>query len=490
MINLFLPWLELAAMADSRPRRRGKLAFRPRFSRRNRFLLIVAFALGWLCVAQPETTNAQAPASSVIARMPEPVRTFRSFSGQFIVPQYHPGAVSRTIALVTNKSLVVMEPTLLTVSCERIKQLLYRELGSSAPWQGKIFVVLYPAITENDAITITCEDLQEGWRYRVDLPDRIAAARFTRAMVQLLLLEMANRTASDRSAEIPNWLAEGLTRQLQATSEKEIILSSPHAAGRGIAIASSEVEAQMGHPLEAAHKVLCAHPPLTFEQLSWATPEQFAGPQAELFAASSQFFVEELLHLEGGQTCMQTFLAELPRHYNWQLAFLRAFHSHFQRPLDTEKWWALRVVHFTGRELEQTWPLQESWQKLNEAVRASVELRAAPNELPIAADVSLQTILREWDKPQQTQVIQERIRELKLVRQRVAPEVVTLADSYRMVLEKFLRERDKSSLLYLFRRQAAVKKAAEQAVRELDALDSQRLAMRPASRPLAAGGRK
>src|SRR5215467_1133555 len=63
-------------------------------SGRDLLLLIVVLAFASLWMAQPETTNAQTSASSVIARMPEPVRIFRSFSGQFIVPQYHPGAVS------------------------------------------------------------------------------------------------------------------------------------------------------------------------------------------------------------------------------------------------------------------------------------------------------------------------------------------------------------------------------------------------------------
>jgi hypothetical protein len=156
--------------------------------------------------------------------------------------------------------------------------------------------------------------------------------------------------------------------------------------------------------------------------------------------------------------------------------------------LDTEKWWALRVTHFTGRKLEQTWALGDSWQKLNQAVLAPVQLRAGTNDLPMSAEVSLQTVIREWDRIRQTQALQDRMRELGLVRQRVAPEVVALADQYRVVLETFLRDRDKSSLLLLFRKKVAHKRAIEQAVKELDTLDSQRLAMRPASSPLAAQG--
>jgi hypothetical protein len=442
-----------------------------------------------LCLPQVSQAQAEAPFTaqqSGRVRMVEPVHSFHSHSGQFVVAlPRSSSAPARILGLATNQALVRLEPTLLTVSCERIKQLLWREIGATAPWQGKIFVVLFPAASDNDPMTITCEHSADGWRYRLELPDTIARPRFVRAMVQVLLLEMANRNANERAAEIPAWLAEGLTQQLRASSEMEIILPPPSRAAGGIAIATSEINAQKAQPLERAHRELCAHPALTFEQLSWATPDQFAGANGNLYTASAQLFVQELLQFNDGPACLRALLAELPRFYNWQLAFLRAFRSHFQRPLDAEKWWALRVVHFTGRELAQTWPQAESWQKLNQAVQAPVQLRTAANDLPLRADVSLQTVVREWDRAHQTEALQDRIRELSLLRQRVAPEVVALADSYRLVLETFLQSRDKSSLLYLFRKKAALNKTSEQAIRDLNSLDTQRLAMRPAPNPLA-----
>jgi len=40
----------------------------------------------------------------------------------------------------------------------------------------------------------------------VDLADQLERARFVRAMVQVLLLEVANRNAGEHSAEIPGGL--------------------------------------------------------------------------------------------------------------------------------------------------------------------------------------------------------------------------------------------------------------------------------------------
>ena len=140
------------------------------------------------------TGLAQAPTPPPLVRTPEPVHSLRSHSGQFIVSLAQASTSSRPLNLVTNKTLVVLEPTFLTVSCERIKQAFSRVLGANAPWEGKIYVALFPAMTDNDPIGITCERLRDGWRYRLDLPDRIAAPHFLRVLVQVLLLEMANRS--------------------------------------------------------------------------------------------------------------------------------------------------------------------------------------------------------------------------------------------------------------------------------------------------------
>src|SRR6185436_2967115 len=58
----------------------------------------------------------------------------RSFSGQFTGRALAaPAAYPKSVA--TNQDLVRLEPTLVAVSCERIKQLLYRELNANAPWR-------------------------------------------------------------------------------------------------------------------------------------------------------------------------------------------------------------------------------------------------------------------------------------------------------------------------------------------------------------------
>ena len=59
----------------------------------------------------------------------------RSVSGQFVAYSARsltlpPGLSS----LVTNRTCVQLEPRLVTVSCERIKQMVWHELGITGPW--------------------------------------------------------------------------------------------------------------------------------------------------------------------------------------------------------------------------------------------------------------------------------------------------------------------------------------------------------------------
>src|ERR1035438_10299904 len=71
--------------------------------------------------------------------------TARSHSGQFVVYAGRPAPPPLPVAnLATNQNFVRLEPTLAAVSCERIKQLLMRELSASAPWRGHIYMVLHP----------------------------------------------------------------------------------------------------------------------------------------------------------------------------------------------------------------------------------------------------------------------------------------------------------------------------------------------------------
>ncbi|HWX21890.1 MAG TPA: hypothetical protein VN578_18475 [Candidatus Binatia bacterium] len=417
------------------------------------------------------------PADAQFA-LPETTAT-HSHSGQFVVRATRssvPG--TGPLGLETNRSFIRLDPSLVPVSCERIKQNLARELNAAASWQGTIFVVLYPAVSPEDPITLTSERFRDGWQYRVELPDMIERTRYVRALVQVLLVEMANRSGAAHSAEIPTWLVEGLTEKLLAFSEKEILLAPARTAGNGFNVPFTPVSVpRKDNPLEQIHRVLSRQPPLSFDQLSWPGDDELTGAAGELYRSSAHLFVTELLRLENGPACLRFMLAELPQRFNWQFAFLRAFHAWFQRPLDVEKWWALQVAHFTGRELAQTWPAEESWQKFDQIIHSPVQVRATTNELPLRAEVTLQSIIREWDHDRQTVALQSKLHEMDLLRLRLAQEFVPLFDEYRQSLVEYLQNRDKAGLLS--RKTTARRRAVDEALSQLAALDARREALRP-----------
>ena len=408
-----------------------------------------------------------------------------SHSGQFVVYAGRSYAPPRSVAnLTTNQNFVRLEPTLASVSCERIKQALTRELGATAPWRGHIYLVLYPARGAGDTITITSERIKGGWQYRVDFPDVVERSRYVRGVVQVLLLELANRTAETRAAEIPLWLIEGFAQLLLASNEVEIILSPPRGKANGLNFSATVVSARKEGLRKQTQKRLRGRPPLTFENLSWPTEEELAGDTGDLYSGSAQLFVGELLRLPDGPACLRTMLAQLPQNYNWQLAFLRAFHACFERLLDVEKWWALSLVRTTGRDLAQTWSLEESWQRLDQAIHTGAQVRTGTNELPLHADLKLQTVLREWDSVRQTEAIRSTLRELGLLRSRIAQEFVGLVQDYSQVLEAYLQQRDHTGSVIPFTRKAGRRRAVEAAVKQLDALDARREALRPIPKPV------
>ena len=411
----------------------------------------------------------------------DPVRA-QSASGQFRVWAPPSRAAQSWMGnYATNQNYAHLAPTLLPVSCERIKQILWRTLGETGPWRGRVFLVLTRANSADDQVTITSEQFRDGWQYRVELPDFLERSRYVRAIVQVLLLEMANRDAATHSAEIPAWLLEGLAQEILVSSSKdEIILPPPRPAEDNFhpGMTYTFVNARFENPLRQAHRELITATPLSFQELSWPTPSQLEGPAADVYRDSAQLFVNRLLELRNGRACLRAMLGQLGQLYNWQFAFLRAFRPYFQRPLDVEKWWALQAVNFTGHDLQQTWPAQESWQKLDEVIRSPVQVRVDTNAMPLRTAVSLQTMIQEWELPRQMRALQDKLQELELLRPRVAPGLVPLVLDYYRVLSAYLQGVGTGA-----RKKPATQQLIGQTLMQLDALDFQRAALKAPTSP-------
>jgi hypothetical protein len=422
----------------------------------------------------------------VPAQVVSPQRNIvRSQSGQFLVQSTPlPDPPRSVLALTTSQDFIRLEPTFLAVSCERIRQALNQQLEARAPWQGKIFLALYPVSTARDMVYIASEKFKDGWQYQVRLPQIMDRARYVTAISQVLLLELANRGNPPRSAEIPPWLSEGVAQSLLSTSEIQLVLPPPSRAVNGVPVTTTSASYTAENPLARAHQQMLTNQPLTFQQLSWPLPEQLQDERAGLFRACAQLFVHDLLALPGGRSCLRSFVSELPSHLNWQLAFLKAFGTSFQRPLDVEKWWALHATCFVGRDLGQTWVAEESWRKLDEALRAPVEIRGGTNDLPMRGEATLQTIIRDWSPKTKTEALKAKLAQLEAVRLRLQPEMAPLVDEYRQVINRFLQNAVVPERGVL--KAAIDRKTLEDALEGLDALDTRRKSMVAKEKPATA----
>jgi hypothetical protein len=429
----------------------------------------LSLALGLLsAAAQPQSS------------FPNEIAT-HSQSGQFVVQGHRSGeGVWLPRNLATNENLLPLEPTLVSISCERIKQSLLRELQATPAWKSKIYIFLYPTRSENEPVNITSTRFRDGWQYRLDMPNLIERTKYVQAIVQVLLLEMANRNADEHSAEIPLWLTAGFAEQLRALGGKEILLRPPVAAVNKLGPPATFINEPGGNPLDSVQKFFGNHAALNLQQLSWPTADELTGEPGQLYRYSAQLFLSELMALEHGPARVRRMVEQLPQYYNWQFAMLDAFKSDFPRLLDVEKWWTLHALYFAAHGLAQTWPPQQSWEKLEESLHVPVEFHSGTNDLPLHTVLPLQAVIRDWDQTQQTEALLGKLRELEVLRLRVAPALAPLVDDYRQTLETFLQDRNHTGLIP-FRGKTVAKRASDEAIQRLDALDAKRQELRPST---------
>ena len=408
----------------------------------------------------------------------------RSVSGQFLVTGSTGSRLAALPRIATNASFIRLEPALLAVSAERFKESLGRKLNPelqglkaiAAP-RGEIIFVLHPAQSADETVTIVSRHAPDGWNYQVQLPDVVSRIRLARALTSVLLLQLANRGSATRGVEVPAWLIDGLSQELLALDWQQVILTSPNKTVNGLAVSRTVLTTRGMDSLADARRLLRDHAALTFEQLSWPDEAQLSGADGGVYRASAQLFVDDLLELKDGPAHLRTLLATLPDCYNWQTAFHSAFRDHFPRPLDVEKWWALQVVNFVSRDPGPTWTPAVSRARLDEILSVAVDMRTASNALPSHAEISFQAVIRNFDRSQQAEILQIKLRDLELSQLRMATPYAVLADGYRRALEDYLEPGKRPRALPPLGRHPPVvlpPPTAAETVEKLDALDAQR----------------
>jgi len=354
----------------------------------------------------------------------EPV-TIRSQSGQFIVQGVPMGApVSGYSASSVN--YLRLDPTLTAVSLERIRQAIHSELGLRDQWRGLITVATLPVERDDPPVRFTTIRFTDGRGYRLELPERMDKSRFINAAVHIILMEIANRSATTREAELPPWLAEGLSAELQATSLATIALEPE----------TRMIQRRGGADvLREAREILRRRSALRFDELNMPSAEQVSGDNATLYRACAHLFVHELLRLRGGRDCLRDMLQRLPETLNWQTTFLRAFSAHFPRLIDADKWYSLNVVHTSGRDLMSALPDAAALKQLDDTLATPVQVRLRADELPIQTTVTLQRMITEWEFARQQPMLRQKAEQLLALRQRASPELAALSENYALALQ-------------------------------------------------------
>jgi hypothetical protein len=375
--------------------------------------------------------------------------TMRSRSGQFVVNGLSVTPRFIGYGLTNTVDYVRLDPAVLAVSCERIKETLLSALDIADAWRGQVNVRIFAVRLDNEPVRFTSIRYKDGWAYGLEVPDWILRSRLVMAVVQAVLTELANRQSTERTAELPTWLLEGMTAYLLANNPDDLTLEPTTRTMKRHGTEES---------LEPIRQFLRTRSALTLDQLSW--------PKADIdpvYTHCAHLFVHELLSLRGGRRSMAKMVARLTENYNWQTTFLAAFNVHFRGLTDVDKWWALTVAHFTGRDPMSLWPLGEALAHLDEALVTPVQVRGKNSTLPGTTHVKLQAIMAEWDERRQESLLAEKVTHLQALRLRSPPEALETIDGYMLALQSRLRKR--------------VSKV--DTIRRLNALDVQRLKLSP-----------
>jgi hypothetical protein len=397
--------------------------------------------------------------------------TVASHTGQFVVhgsgfPKRHVREANTNVVPLIN-----VEPQMLAVTAERTKRAFLQELRQQDVFRDKIHAIILDFAAPSQPVQLISEVYLDGFQYRLAIPGRVEHTRLVRALTQTLLLEFGNR-GSKRSAELPRWLIEGMTRQVLSSVVPTYVVNEE----------MSSVEVLGYDRLSYSRAYLSTNTPMTVQELSFHEGDP---AQEQRFEACAHMMVHELLKLQGGPGLMVQFLRLLPHTLNWQTAFFQVYGRHFAGPLALEKWWMLAWTDQKNRPAQAIWPKETALDRLNALLLTSMETSVSTNSIPQRRDVPLQELLARGNYSVQRSIFSQKVQQLYFIGANLPAEVAPLARAYRETLENYLQRRGADEA------QPGLKKDPEQraqvltrtAARALDQLDSAREDLK-AGRPL------
>jgi hypothetical protein len=313
---------------------------------------------------------------------------------------------------------------------ERVSRVISQDLRLPDRFADKIHAAVFDLAPPGQAIGLLTQVHSDGFQYKLAIPGQVEGQQLMKGLVQVLLLEFANR-GHRRSAELPTWLVEGLLRQIQTAVVPTYVVNRK----------PMTIEKSGYDRLGATRLYLQTNAPMTLQDLSFADLSKASAGELEKYEASAHLLVHELLRLRGGPQLMGRFLRTLPQTLNWQTAFYQVYKDHFDGPLAFEKWWMLNWVRFKSGEERQAWPVEVALERLESVIYTTMEMRVATNNIPQYRETPLQEFLELADLATQKEILGQKAQHLYMMSVNVPREVMELWMAYQQTLESYLQRR-------------------------------------------------
>ena len=366
---------------------------------------------------------------------------------------------------------IPLDPSLVAVACERVKQALLSTFGLGDDWSSPIHVFIEPG-RQQGQVSLDTIRTGRGWLFRLALPAEMKELDLDRLILHAALLERSNRNPQAMANNVPKWLTEGLIRCLRASAPDGLSIQR---------IASFRIRPS---PEIAFRELFLKRAPLSFEEMCW--PEGLEPSKSPMFTASAELFVYELLRVRDGRACLAGMILKSPNYLNWQLAFLEAFQTHFRSLVEVEKWWSLSWVHLLGVDPSQRWASPEGWEKFEASLRTTVELRADRSSPPLRKSLTLQTAIRELPIGVQQSGLESTLFQLRVIQLHVPPRVAAIAREYQQILGDYLAEAARAGQTTFDKRQTPVNLNVlkQTVIGKLDLLDRKKAKLKAELQPL------
>lgn len=406
-------------------------------------------------------------------------RSVRSTSGQFLVVGPAPQASNSLTNRQSERTpLLRLDAYQLSVISERVKSAMLRELALPDRWRGRIRLNVQSYARPDQTIGVESTRAMDGWHYHVAVPEHVQPQRLVRGLVQVLVLEMANRHAGWQLAEPPLWLAEGMAARIWQSHRASLTLS-PHTL--------TATTFRQTDPLAPTRVFLLTNAPINFAQLSLAPPELLTVERLVLYQHCSHLLLGELQRLPGGRDLLAAFVFGLPQHLNWQTSFLRTYAGHFPNLLAVEKWWALAVASFTGRDPSQIWSFDRAWKQVEDVLLTPALVSQDPESLPERTLLPIQQVLLRWDGITARQILRQKAAQLTGLQRNVPTEMILLVERYRAALETYLARLGQPLGMGSLRHdpRGNVRLITEDFIRQLNSLDAERQVLKARWPPAA-----